>query len=411
MTTTTRALPARTSWMSSPATSSWTATTSSWTSSAAAARISTTRAAGGRCSTSSRTSRRCRSATTIRRWRTRSSGSACMQAALTKPANSDIYTGLYAEFVESVLAARDPADARRSPLLHRRRLARRRERPEDGVRLESPKEPRAGTCPSDEGNADPPLPTTPSTAAPATRSRSRTRPIRARPSTSPNSTGRACPARALRFPVTEQCPARKSRGLEEAVEREIRKACAERRDDVAALIIEPIQGEGGDNHFRPEFFRRLRALADELEFLLIFDEVQTGVGLTGSMWCWQQFGVEPDLFCFGKKTQVCGFAVEPPHRRRRQRLPGVLPDQLDLGREPRGHGPLRRGTSRSSTRRTWSRTRASSASTSLGRLREMAEEFPGVVSNVRGRGLFLALRPARQGDARPRARRVPRTTA
>src|SRR5260370_25386961 len=42
--------------------------------------------------------------------------------------------------------------------------------------------------------------------------------------------------------------------------------------------------------------------------LLIFDEVQTGVGLTGKMWGFQNYGVEPDIFTFGKKTQVCGFA-------------------------------------------------------------------------------------------------------
>src|SRR5215468_1658118 len=114
-----------------------------------------------------------------------------------------------------------------------------------------------------------------------------------------------CPR--LAFPVTDEI----LRGVvaaEEQVEAEIRRACAERPGEIAALILEPIQGEGGDNHFRPEFFRRLRALADDLEFLLIFDEVQTGVGLTGAMWCWQHFGIEPDLFCFGKKTQVCGFA-------------------------------------------------------------------------------------------------------
>ena len=80
------------------------------------------------------------------------------------------------------------------------------------------------------------------------------------------------------------------------------------KDDIAAFIIEPIQGEGGDNHFRPEFFRAVRQLCDENDMLLIFDEVQTGVGLTGKMWAFQQFGVEPDIFCFGKKTQVCGFA-------------------------------------------------------------------------------------------------------
>jgi L-lysine 6-transaminase len=78
-------------------------------------------------------------------------------------------------------------------------------------------------------------------------------------------------------------------------------------DGIAAILIEPVQGEGGDNHFRPEFLKELRRLADERDVLLIFDEVQTGVGLTGTMWAWQQLGTTPDLVCFGKKTQVCGF--------------------------------------------------------------------------------------------------------
>jgi L-lysine 6-transaminase len=73
--------------------------------------------------------------------------------------------------------------------------------------------------------------------------------------------------------------------------------------------MEPIQGEGGDNQFRPEFFRAIRQLCDENEMLLIFDEVQSGVGITGKMWAFQHYGVEPDMFCFGKKTQVCGFAA------------------------------------------------------------------------------------------------------
>ena len=73
------------------------------------------------------------------------------------------------------------------------------------------------------------------------------------------------------------------------------------------MIIEPIQGEGGDNHFRKEFFHKLRTVADESDILLIFDEVQTGIGLTGKMWCYEHFGVNPDMLVFGKKTQVCGF--------------------------------------------------------------------------------------------------------
>jgi L-lysine 6-transaminase len=76
--------------------------------------------------------------------------------------------------------------------------------------------------------------------------------------------------------------------------------------NVAAIIIEAIQGEGGDNHFRSEFFRTLRQLADENDAMLIIDEVQTGVAMTGKMWA-HQHSVEPDMIAFGKKMQVCGF--------------------------------------------------------------------------------------------------------
>ncbi len=89
---------------------------------------------------------------------------------------------------------------------------------------------------------------------------------------------------------------------------EIEEAVARYGAEIACLIIEPIQAEGGDNHFRPEFLRALRELADRHDFLLIFDEVQTGLGITGSMWAWQGLGVEPDILVFGKKVQACGIA-------------------------------------------------------------------------------------------------------
>jgi L-lysine 6-transaminase len=76
--------------------------------------------------------------------------------------------------------------------------------------------------------------------------------------------------------------------------------------DIACFVAEPIQGEGGDRHFRPEFFAAMRDLCDEYDALLIFDEVQTGCGLTGTPWAYQQLGVAPDVVAFGKKTQVCG---------------------------------------------------------------------------------------------------------
>lgn len=85
-----------------------------------------------------------------------------------------------------------------------------------------------------------------------------------------------------------------------------KQAFFERRDEIACAIIEPIQGEGGDNHFRREYLQALKDLCLENDALLIFDEVQTGIGVTGSFWAHQAIGVEPDIIAFGKKTQVCG---------------------------------------------------------------------------------------------------------
>jgi len=89
---------------------------------------------------------------------------------------------------------------------------------------------------------------------------------------------------------------------------QIKKAFEDNKDDICAIIIEPIQSEGGDNHLRKEFMEQLRQLADENEALLVYDEIQTGVGLTGKFWCHEHFGenARPDIIAFGKKMQVCG---------------------------------------------------------------------------------------------------------
>ncbi|QVI27025.1 L-lysine 6-transaminase [Mycolicibacterium neoaurum] len=88
--------------------------------------------------------------------------------------------------------------------------------------------------------------------------------------------------------------------------RQARAAFTAHPHDIACFIAEPVQGEGGDRHMRPEFFAAMRELCDEFDALLIFDEVQTGCGITGSAWAYQQLGVSPDVVAFGKKTQVCG---------------------------------------------------------------------------------------------------------
>lgn len=171
---------------------------------------------------------------------------------------------------------------------------------------------------------------------------------------------------------------------------QIKQAIHDNKDDIAGLIIEPIQGEGGDNHFRKEFFQQIRDLADENEFLFIVDEVQTGVGLTGKMWAYQHFGVQPDVLCFGKKAQVCGVLasrrldeveknVFVESARINSTWGGNLTDMVRIQRylEIIDEEGLVENA-------------ATVGSYLLAALEELQAEFPELVSNVRGRGLMCA---------------------
>jgi L-lysine 6-transaminase len=114
----------------------------------------------------------------------------------------------------------------------------------------------------------------------------------------------------LRFPVTAEVERDVVASEQHAIE-QMQRAFSDHPDDIAAIIIEPIQAEGGDNHFRPQFLQALQRLAREHECLFLVDEVQTGVGLTGRMWAHEHFGLTPDVLAFGKKTQVCGILAGP----------------------------------------------------------------------------------------------------
>lgn len=109
----------------------------------------------------------------------------------------------------------------------------------------------------------------------------------------------------IRFPLDE-AEEERVREHENRALRQAKQHFHDRRDQIACIILEPIQAEGGDNHFRPEFLQRLKDLAHENDALFVFDEVQSGVGITGEFWAHQALGVRPDLLAFGKKTQVCG---------------------------------------------------------------------------------------------------------
>ena len=195
----------------------------------------------------------------------------------------------------------------------------------------------------------------------------------------------------LHFPLTDEILEHVIKAEATAIN-QIKSAVAENPDDIAALIIEPIQGEGGDNHFRGEFFQELRALADEHEFMLIYDEVQTGVGITGKMWAHQLFNpsTRPDIISFGKKMQICGiFAgkrideVENNVFHESSRLNstwgGNLVDmvRISLYLEIIAAEDLVNQA-------------ATNGDYLLVKLHDIQTDFDGVVHNVRGRGLFAA---------------------
>ncbi len=114
----------------------------------------------------------------------------------------------------------------------------------------------------------------------------------------------------LRFPTTAEVERDVAAAEQQALD-EAERAFADNPDDVAAIIVEPIQGEGGDNHFRAEFLQGLERKAREHDVFFIIDEVQTGFGITGKMWAHEHFGLRPDALAFGKKSQVCGCLVGP----------------------------------------------------------------------------------------------------
>lgn len=107
------------------------------------------------------------------------------------------------------------------------------------------------------------------------------------------------------FPLSEENVA-KTIELEKMALDQINKALADNPNEIACIIIETIQAEGGDNFFRNEFHKALRKVCDDNQILYILDEVQTGMGLTGKMWAYQNYDIIPDIIAFGKKTQVCG---------------------------------------------------------------------------------------------------------
>ncbi|MEV0595100.1 L-lysine 6-transaminase [Nonomuraea cavernae] len=205
------------------------------------------------------------------------------------------------------------------------------------------------------------------------------------------------PAKTDRFPVFDwprlDVPAVHLGDVEAAEVHALEQARAafERHPhDIACFIAEPIQGEGGDNHLRPEFLQAMQRLCHEYDALFVLDEVQTGGGATGTPWAYQQLGLAPDVVAFAKKVQVGGIMAG--------RRVDLVPDNVfqvsgrinstwggNLVDMVRSRGLLE----------IIERDRLIPRAATLGvllleRLAKIQAEQPDSVSNVRGRGLMCA---------------------
>ena len=209
----------------------------------------------------------------------------------------------------------------------------------------------------------------------------------------------------LNFPITDD-------NLEETIKNEnlallnIEEAILSNPNKVACIIIEPIQAEGGDNHFRNEFFIGLRELCDQNEVLLIFDEVQTGIGLTGKMWAFEHFSAKPDIISFGKKAQVCGVLAnkekfdEIPNNvfRESSRINSTFGGNfIDILRFQLILEVIEKENLVENARLVGDYL--------LEELQKLQQQFPDKVSNARGRGLMCAI-DLPNGDARDKIREL-----
>ncbi|KAI1661907.1 4-aminobutyrate aminotransferase [Daldinia decipiens] len=165
----------------------------------------------------------------------------------------------------------------------------------------------------------------------------------------------------------------------------------------AAVIVEPIQSEGGDNHASPAFFRGLRALTKKHGILLIVDEVQTGVGATGKFWAHEHWDLPdpPDMVTFSKKAQTAGFYYGDPTLR-----PNKPYRQFNTWMGDPARALLFRAIIEEIQQHDLVGNTARVGDYLFGKLEGLAKKYPGQFDNLRGKGqgTFIAFdNPDRDG--------------
>lgn len=156
---------------------------------------------------------------------------------------------------------------------------------------------------------------------------------------------------------------------------------------IAGVIVEPIQGEGGDRHASPEFFRKLRRLTREKDVALILDEVQTCAGSTGTFWAHEQWNLDdpPDIVTFSKKMQLGGYySTEEYFPAEPYRIFNTfLGDPFRLAQLEVIVSILERDDLVEGARRV--------GAALVSGLERLANEYSGLLSQARGRGTFAAI--------------------
>lgn len=169
-------------------------------------------------------------------------------------------------------------------------------------------------------------------------------------------------------------------------------------DDACAVLLEPIQGEGGVHVPSDEYLRQARALCDKYDALLIFDEIQTGVGRTGKWFAYMHSGVKPDVLTFAKGIgggfPMGGFAVE-------EKLAHVF-KHGDHG-STFGGNPLACAAAYACLTAIKAENLVDKAAVQgtyfKGELEKLQQKYPDKVKEVRGRGLILGMELCKEGKA------------
>ncbi|KAK1756026.1 4-aminobutyrate aminotransferase [Echria macrotheca] len=191
----------------------------------------------------------------------------------------------------------------------------------------------------------------------------------------------------LKYPLDQHVE--ENRAIEKAALDEVEHLLKNYHVPPCAVIVEPIQSEGGDNHASPEFFRGLRAVTRKHNVLLIVDEVQTGVGATGRFWAHDHWNLEdpPDMVTFSKKAQTAGYYFGNPELR-----PNKPYRQFNTWMGDPARALLFRAIIGEIERLGLVENTARVGDYLYGKLEGLAKKYPGQFENLRGKGMgtFIA---------------------